>query len=287
MNELNKMSAMHIVNEETSLVRVVIATHKKYRMPDDPMYLPLHVGAEGKIDAQGKSLDLGYIKDNTGVNISELNASFCELTGLYWAWKNLDADYIGMSHYRRHFTSGKNKDPFRVVLREVDIANDLGKIKVFVPKKRHYVIETIYSHYEHTHYINQLNLTRDIMAKKCPEYLEAYNKVINQTYGYMFNMLIMEHGLLDKYCTWMFDILFELKDRIGMPELSAYQGRFYGRVSEIIFNVWIEKMITDGNIKKPEVKELSWSYMERINRIKKIIAFLKAKFFNIKYEGSF
>lgn len=57
-------------------------------MPKDEMYLPLHVGAEGKFDASGKPLDLGYTKDNTGENISEKNSYFCELTGLYWAWKN-------------------------------------------------------------------------------------------------------------------------------------------------------------------------------------------------------
>ena len=60
-------------------IQVIVATHKKYQMPADPMYLPLHVGAEGK------DLELGYTKDNTGDHISALNASFCELTGMYWA----------------------------------------------------------------------------------------------------------------------------------------------------------------------------------------------------------
>ena len=93
-------------------VKIVVATHKKYKMPNDDMYIPLHVGAEGKKDKQGNPLDLGYQKDNTGENISELNASYCELTGLYWAWKNLDADFIGLSHYRRHFSLKKGKADF-------------------------------------------------------------------------------------------------------------------------------------------------------------------------------
>ena len=77
-------------------VKIIVATHKKYEMPKDDIYIPLHVGAEGKED-------IGFIKDNTGDNISEKNPYFCELTGLYWAWKNLNADYIGLVHYRRHF----------------------------------------------------------------------------------------------------------------------------------------------------------------------------------------
>lgn len=52
-------------------------------MPEDSLYLPLHVGAEGKIDENGNPLDLGYVKDNTGDNISSRNPSFCELTGAF------------------------------------------------------------------------------------------------------------------------------------------------------------------------------------------------------------
>ena len=52
---------------------VIVAAHKASEMPSDEMYLPLHVGAEGKTDDNGKPLDLGFQKDNTGDNISRLN----------------------------------------------------------------------------------------------------------------------------------------------------------------------------------------------------------------------
>ena len=86
-------------------IQMIVAAHKAYRMPQDPMYIPIHVGKAGK------ELELGFQGDNTGDNISEKNFSYCELTGLYWAWKHLDGDYIGLSHYRRYFRgkSGKNK----------------------------------------------------------------------------------------------------------------------------------------------------------------------------------
>lgn len=266
--------------------KIIIATHKKYRMPADKLYLPLHVGAKGKTDSNGNPLDLGYQKDNTGDNISELNASFCELTGLYWAWKNLNYDYIGLAHYRRHF-SLNGKQGFDNILTYDELEPYLGKIKVFVPNKRRYLIETLYSHYKHTHYSSQLDETRRIIAEKYPEYLKSYDCVIKHTWGYMFNMMIMRKDILNAYCTWLFDILFELRERIDSSSLDAFQGRFYGRVSEIIFNVWLDYQIRTKKIKKKEIKEIPCIHMEHINWLKKGSAFLEAKFFNKKYKRSF
>ena len=39
-------------------ISVIIAAHKKYKMPKDRMYIPMQVGSQGKPD-------IGYIRDNT------------------------------------------------------------------------------------------------------------------------------------------------------------------------------------------------------------------------------
>ena len=96
-------------------IKVIVAAHKKYQMPENEMYIPVQVGAEGKEKIEG------YTQDNTGDNISSKNPYFCELTGLYWAWKNLDADYKGLVHYRRYFTKAKRipkkeDEKFKIVL---------------------------------------------------------------------------------------------------------------------------------------------------------------------------
>ena len=68
------------------------------------MYLPLQVGA--KINDK-----IGFRRDDSYKdNISDKNSSFCELTGLYYAWKHIRADYIGLVQYRRHFKSNKKND---------------------------------------------------------------------------------------------------------------------------------------------------------------------------------
>lgn len=259
-------------------IKIIIATHKKYNMPEDDIYIPLHVGAKGKSG-------IGYKRDDTGENISEKNAGFCELTGLYWAWKNLNCSFLGLVHYRRHFSYKKKGSLWKSVLTTCQAEKLCGKYDIILPKKRKYYIETLYSHYVHTHYVEHLIETRKILKDKYPEYLVYFDRVMKQKSGFMFNMYIMKKELSDEYCEWLFDILFELESRVNMPYLSKYQGRFYGRVSELLFNVWLAAYLqvhTDKN-----VKEISYICMERVNWLKKGTSFLKAKFLKKKYKESF
>ncbi|MDO5131604.1 MAG: DUF4422 domain-containing protein [Eubacteriales bacterium] len=270
-------------------VIILVASHKKYRMPEDAIYLPLHVGAQGKTDPEGKPLDLGWTRDDTGDNISSLNPSYCELTGLYWGWKNLQqADYIGLVHYRRHFCrERKSRDPFANILTGEQLRPLLGRYWVFVPKKRRYFIETLYSHYAHTHYAEHLDKTREVIAERCPEYLPSFDRIMHRRYGYMFNMMIMRRDFVDAYCTWLFDVLTGLSEKIGDTELSFYQGRYFGRVSEIILNVWLDHQITKGAIPEKRICELHTVYTEKISWYKKVVSFLRAKYFGEKYQNSF
>ena len=103
----------------------------------------------------------------------------------------------------------------------------------------------------------------------------------------MFNMMIMRRDLADKYCAWLFDILFALSKKMGVTELSFYQGRYFGRVSEIILNVWLDRQISIAAIPRDRIRELPTIYTEKIMWYKKGASFLKAKYLGEKYEGSF
>ncbi len=271
-------------------IQVIVASHKPYRMPDDPMYIPVHVGAEcsGNPDEAGFS---GFARDNTGENISALNPCFCELTGLYWAWKNLNADYLGLAHYRRHFSLRRGRDVWDSVLREEQIRPFLETKRIFLPHKRNYVIETLYSHYLHTHQGIGLDETRKILADRYPQYLSAFDRAVHRTSGYMFNMLIMERGLLSEYCEWLFDILFDLQRIMeqteGYGKLDPFDRRFYGRISEILLNVWLDRQLDSRHILGSEIQELKVLHMEKVDWWKKGKAFLMAKFFKEKYRKSF
>ena len=258
--------------------KVIIATHKKYKMPNDEMYVPVQVGREGKED-------LGYQPDNEGENISSKNPYFCELTGLYWAWKNLNADYIGLTHYRRHFSISKKlpKDiegRVKNVITGKEVDEILDSTDIILPKKRKYYIENLYSHYNHTMYIEPLDETRKIIEEKFPSYLSESNKFHKRTSAHMFNMFIMKKEIFDAYCTWLFDILFDLENRVDVAKYDSFHSRFFGRVSELLLDVWINT----NNLNYKEVKVID---IEKVNWFKKGFAFLLAKFTGKKYGKSF
>lgn len=267
-------------------IKIVVATHMKYEMPEDKMYIPLHVGAAGKKNSDGTPLDFGYVRDDCGDNISEKNYRFGTQTGLYWIWKNVDAEYKGLVHYRRHFTGTyrRKNDIVGSAICYEEIKPMLAQYKVFVPKKRRYFIETLASHYAHTHDESHFLLVKEIIQRDCPEYIKAFDKTLNRTWGYMFNMMILKAELMDDYCSWLFNILYQVADQVDGSNLSAFDSRFCGRISEILFDVWLERKIEEGTLKKSEIKELP--YMEQVNWPFKIKSFLAAKFMNKKYGRS-
>ena len=55
----------------------------------------------------------------------------------------------------------------------------------------------------------------------------------------MFNMFICNKDLMSKYCEWLFDILFELEKRVDASQYDSFHARFFGRVSELLLDVYI------------------------------------------------
>lgn len=246
-------------------IKIIVAAHKPYQMPKDGIYMPLHVGHTGK-------MDIGFQGDDTGENISEKNANFCELTGLYWAWKNLDADYIGLAHYRRHFVKNKHsRDKWGRVAEKSDIEGILQTVDVILPPKRNYFIETTYDQYAHAHHAVDLDTTRDILKENYPEYVPAFERCMKSTSGHKFNMFIMKREQLDSYCRWLFDILFELEKRLDISDYSINDQRVFGFVSERLLDVWIKT-------NQVEYREMPVLFMEKQNWVVKGGNFLKRKF---------
>lgn len=304
--------------------KILIAIHKPYTVPSDSLYVPLQMGAEGKapLYRQGNQVlaepaagtvkiegddgsRCGRIEEEDPApaeQISAKNGGFCELTGLYYAWKNwTDADAIGLVHYRRYFGhpsllmpegfAFKSGEPlagegaFERILTGAETERLFSKCDIIVPQKRRYVIESLFTHYASTHDARHLVLARDIIAKEYTEYIPAVDQAYSRRWGYMFNMGVFKKDALDGYCSFLFPVLFELEKRLneeGLTEnLSPYEARLFGRVSEILFNAWLLKH------REYRLLELPLVNTEPVNWAKKGKAFLEARFLGKKYEKSF
>lgn len=252
--------------KEHESVAVYVVTHKSYEFPDLEMYRPLHVGRKGKPD-------LGYVGDDSGDSISHKNAGFCELTGLYWVWKNAieNSDYIGFSHYRRYF-QGQNyifKD--KKILTESEVLKAFESCDIILPVKRKYLIETVYNHYKNAHYESDLLKTRRVIANLSPEYLPAFDTVMRRKSLYLCNMFIMKKQMFNEYMSWFISILDELESIIDTRDYDSFQGRVFGFLGERLFNVWVEQ----SKLSKKEIRVVN---LEGEQYLRKAVGLIKRKF---------
>lgn len=256
-------------------IKILVAAHKQCEMPKSDVYLPVQVGK-----ALHPDLDLGYQPDNEGENISEKNPYYSELTAIYWAWKNLEADYIGLVHYRRHFCFKRKKNDWNSILTADEAQVLCARHDLILPKMRKLYIETVYSHYDHTFDGKQFDNTRIIISQLCPDYLPFFDKAMQRRCEHLFNMFIMKRELFCRYCEWMFPILQKLESYYDLKNMDPFQARLIGRVSERLLDVWVMK-------NQLAYREIDYIYFGKKNFYKKVIGFIMAKFFGKKYKQSF
>ncbi len=259
---------------------VAVAAHKPYRMPSDDVYLPLHVGAALHPDAC-----TGMQADNDGENISRKNGSYCELTALYWLWKNVDAEAKGLVHYRRHLGSPdpvrrKADDPFDRLVTGGELVGLLSGHQAVVAKRRNYYIESVYNHYSQTFDGKHFDICRDILRETQPEYVSAWDELMCSRSAHIFNMFVMRADVFDAYCSWLFPILEELERRVDTTSYDSFANRFVGRVSERLLDPWLK-------VNDIDFTELPVVSPEPVDWNAKVKGFLAAKFLGKKYSKSF
>lgn len=187
------------------------------------------------------------IYDNTGSdNISEKNDFFCELTALYWIWKNDHSEYVGLEHYRRYFLK-KRRLPYSFMTKKRAL-KILFRYDMIVPQlynctdiERKRTNITVLEQYDSWHVLSDLKCCRKIIELKYPDYIPAFDNLMKRRSFHLYNMFIMRKDLLDKYCSWLFDILFEAEKEIDLENRKDYQKRAMGYLAERLFNVWIIK----------------------------------------------
>lgn len=215
-------------------VKICVAAHKAFAGSDalPNGYFPLQVGAEGKAD-------LGFTRDNTGDNISYKNSSYCELTGLYWMWKNVSADIVGLCHYRRYLSHRPLDRKLHAMLTEDEIVKILDKYDVILPRPVGLGRKNVQEHYCAAHFAKDLDTTREAVLALYPEYAESFDAVMRAHKTYQCNMFIADKALADEYCQWLFDVLGYVEAHTDISEYDNVQKRIYGYLSERLLSVWV------------------------------------------------
>lgn len=166
------------------------------------------------------------IRDDIGDNISEKNATYCELTALYWIWKNDTSDYAGLCHYRRHFELTKE------VISRLDNSNI--DVILTIPILN---FPSVRAMYKNDHLIEDWNAMLDIISELYPEYFSTAIEFQNGNYYYGYNMFIARKEIFNEYCEWLFPILFECEKRCK-PREDKYQQRYIGFLAERLLSIF-------------------------------------------------
>lgn len=171
------------------------------------------------------------LTDNTGENISKKNANYCELTALYWIWRNRlcnedSVEYCGLFHYRR-ILDISDEDMVRIKKREIDVI--LPYPTIHEPN--------ISEH--HSRYVKEEDWAamRQALQELQPSYAEVYNKIFGQQYLYNYNILIAKKKVLEDYCRWLFPIL-ERTEELSRPKGCDRADRYIGYLGENLLTLY-------------------------------------------------
>ncbi|MCM1112028.1 MAG: DUF4422 domain-containing protein [Muribaculum sp.] len=205
---------------------VFVATHVKCSPPAGQIYVPLHVGREGQAD-------LGYLGDNTGENISELNMLYGELTGLFWIWQNVrDLDYVGLCHYRRYFINERQE-----AMEKREYLKLLEQYDAVVP--RHARCQgSYYRQFGLSHNVRDLDAVGHALKRLYPAYAAAYDQAMEGEICYWGNLVVTSLPILRAYAEWLFEILAEASGEIDVAGYDDYHRRVFGFLSEQMFYVF-------------------------------------------------
>lgn len=249
-------------------IKILVSCHKQVCHPESDLFVPVHVGAEGKTALEGMQ------PDNQGKNISDRNFSFCEMSGQYWAWKNLDADYIGQCHYRRYFCfdgleheandHGQIEDdclsPFTIekyhIADEEAIRSSLnGHDMIIAPYWSVKGVPTLCGPKKNIrdHMVSyglvtdsDLDMLISICEELRPEFKDELVSYLRGDKYLGYNCFIMKKQLFDRLCEFEFSILQCFDARFDYSNKTVTHRRICGYLGEILYSVFVSHACKEG-----------------------------------------
>ena len=258
-------------------IKILVATHIECVIPKSDILLPIHVGSSNS------NLNLNIQRDDEGFNISSKNNQYCELTAIYWAYKNLKhQDFIGLAHYRRFPTfqkisikyfminsakyyfykyfynsliPGKNYVKWNSIISKID--NDLlknleesllknsKKYSMFVlkPVKFSNLNTRIYFNLTVPDFL--IELTINVVNNKFPNIHPFLVETLSNNRLYPCNMFVFKNFIYEEYSLFIFTILGQVEENLEEKNIKAYP-RTMGYIAEILTSSFISYKILNG-----------------------------------------
>lgn len=234
------------------MTHIFVISHKQFSVKLEKLFVPLFVGAESKITSQDNFCD------NRGDNISDLNPYFCELTGLYWVWKNwipkVNSDeLVGFCHYRRffslnrkveHLDAGGDWEINKIMSLLLNSSNDvILPEQISFPIKQHWFslskrLNKAKFPWQKLSLLEQYGLEHNLSDIQCaidllphPHKLN-FEKYLQGKQFSPYNMFITSAINAKSYFEILFPWLFELHKTIELTSRNPYQSRVFGFIAE-------------------------------------------------------
>ncbi|MCF7645053.1 DUF4422 domain-containing protein [Bacillus subtilis] len=243
----------------------MVCYHKATPIINSSVFQSVHVGR-----ALSNKPILGTIGDDTGDNISSKNKSYCELTAMYWMWKNMDSEYYGLFHYRRmlNFSGVENnffydfsdKTIEKFGWDEATILDMCGAYDIITGPRWNvhpYAVPSLpmsnYDFYAREHHQKDLDILLQVVLERSPELYEHVKTYMDGKTCFYGNVFIMRRDYFKRYAAWVFDILFEVERRSDISNYDSYQGRVWGFLAERLMGAYIDYL---SATEEPKLKQL-------------------------------
>lgn len=220
-----------VKRESVSNFRVFVASHKECN--DIPYgYEIVQAGAAGKER-------FASLTDDSGDNISSRNFAYCELTVLYWIWKNIKANYIGFVHYRRFFYENSWSCSYSKIPKQDRLIEILGDGDILVAKPHHVGGKNVRHEYERFHHISDLLIAKSYIEQAYPEYVKSFDTFMEMDAMSYYNMFVAKEHVFHQYMEWVFPVLNYCFEHIDIDRYDSYNQRVIGFIAERLFNIWL------------------------------------------------
>lgn len=223
---------------DTAGLKVVVAAHEPTWVPDEAAYVPVLAGAATLSD--DAPVPEGWLRDDAGDNISSHHGSLGELCALYWAWKNLRADWLGLACGRRYLASNYHLDRRRRVASADFLMHRLEGRGMVLPSEANHLVVTNATLFSREHDPLLLDVATDVLSEVDPACVGPWERSLRVPRGHQTGLFVMRRDLADEWCAWLFEVLLDVEASFAGVAPEALGGGALQALGGMLMDAWLD-----------------------------------------------